>query len=97
MTKKLAQLIPFGKENAISRRQLSESLGMHDRRVRKSIEKARSDGLMIVNLGDGSGYYQTDDLDEIAKQYRKDTARAMSVLSRRKPMRHLLKAAGYKV
>lgn len=70
---------------------------MSDIGMRKAIERARADSLMIVNLEDGRGYYQTDDLDEIARQYRKDTSRAMAVLSRRKPMREKLKAAGYKV
>lgn len=97
MTEQLAKLIPFGKENAISCQRLAFTLGLPDRRMREAIEKARADGLMIINLGDGSGYYQTDNLDEIAQQYRKDTARAMSVLSRRKHMRKRLKAAGYKV
>lgn len=96
-TEILAATIPLGKENAITRKSLAIALGIPDRRMREAIEKARADGLMIVNLGDGNGYYQTNDLDEIAQQYHKDTARAMSVLSRRKPMRDKLKAAGYKV
>lgn len=97
LTLKLAAFIPFGKENAISRDVLACSLELSDRKMREAIEQARADGLMIVNLGDGNGYYQTDNLDEIEAQYRKDTARAMSVLKRRKPMRELLKAAGRSV
>lgn len=94
LTEVVVGKIPFGRENAIKRDVLAEELGISDRKVRKHIEKARASGFMIVNSGDGKGYYQTDDLDEISEQYWKDTSRAMAVLSRRKPMREVLKAAG---
>lgn len=92
MTEVLADKIPFGRENAISRERLANELGMSDREIRRYIEKARVDGLMIVNPG--CGYFQTDDLDELSEQYWKDTSRAMAVLTRRKRMRDILKAAG---
>ena len=41
--------------------------------------------------------YQSDDLDEIERQYKQNTARAMSILARRKEIRRRLKAAGRKV
>lgn len=97
MTEILSAKIPYGRENAISRKQLAHDLGMTDRRMREAVERARSDGLMIVNNGDGTGYYQTDDLDELYRQYKRDTAGAMAILSRRKPLRAKLKAAGYDV
>lgn len=97
MTEILKEKIPFGKENAIRREMLSNELGISDRAMREAIEQARADGMMIINIGDGSGYYQTNNLEEIAAQYHKDTARALSVLKRRKPMRDRLKSAGYQV
>ena len=47
---------------------------------------------MICN--DGEGYYQTEELGDLYRQYKRDTARAMSILKSRKPMRDVLKAAG---
>lgn len=93
----LAQKVPFGRENAISRKLLARELGICDRRMREAVEQARADGLMIVNNGDGSGYYQTEDLDELFRQYKRDTAGAMAILRRRNPLREKLKAAGYEV
>lgn len=90
----VAAKIPYGKENAVSRERLMQELGLTDRKVRRTIEKARSAGFMIVNPRNGNGYYQTDDLDEIADQYWADTSYAMSILSRRTHMRDILKAAG---
>lgn len=94
MTEVLSAKIPFGRENAISRERLANELGITDRKVRRHIEKARAAGLMIVNSCDGKGYFQAENLDDIAEQYWKDTSRAIAVLTRRKPMREVLKAAG---
>ena len=96
-TEMLAAAIPYGRDNAISRSMLAITMGTSDRRVRDLIEAARREGLIIINAQDGRGYYQTNDLDEIARQYRQDTARAMSILKRRKTMRRLLKEAGREV
>lgn len=89
--------IPFGRKNAIKRDTLCAKVGMGDRKVRKMIELARGFGFIIVNEQNGAGYYQSDDLDEIERQYKQDTARAMSILARRKEIRRRLKAAGRKV
>lgn len=89
--------IPFGKENAIRRADLVIKTGMSDRKVREEIEKARRDGHIIINRQDGRGYYRTNDISEIKSQYWQDTARALSILARRKEMRRILKEAGYAV
>ena len=47
-----------------------------------------------INRNDGEGYYQTEELGDLYRQYKRDTARAMSILKARKPMRDVLKAAG---
>lgn len=97
MTATLANVIPYGRRNAISRLALAAKLGMSDRQMRKAVEDARNEGLIILCECNGRGYYQSNDLDEISYQYRQDTSRAMSILKRRKPMRQLLKAAGRSV
>lgn len=84
--------IPDGRENAISRYHLCIKTGMNDRAVRECIELLRDEGNFICN--DGSGYYIADNLDDIERQYRKDHARALSVLKRLKPFRQALREAG---
>lgn len=48
--------IPEGFENAISRKQLCKKTGLGDRVVRKLIEEARRETIIVSN-NDGSGYW----------------------------------------
>lgn len=89
--------IPVGAANAIKRSELCKLLEMGDRYMRIVIAQARECGYMILNSQDGRGYYISDDLKEIYEQYKQDTSRALSILSRRKYMRRVLKEAGYPV
>lgn len=91
-TERIAALIPHGRRNAISREDLAAALHTTDRKMRKALAEAKKQGLMICN--DGDGYYQSDELSDLWRQYRRETARAMSILKARKPMREVLKAAG---
>lgn len=85
------------KQAAMSRTALCAALNMPDRQVRELIEQARREGAIIINLSDGAGYYLSDDPDVWERQYRQDTHRALSILSRRKALRAQLKAAGREV
>lgn len=96
-TEKLRALIPEDEEHAVTRTQLSIRLGLSDRVVRRAIEEARADGLLICNAQDGRGYYQSKDIAALRRQYLQDTARAMAILKRRKPLRDYLKAQGEEV
>ena len=91
-TERIAALIPHGRRNAITREALAAAMHTTDRKMRKAVSEAKRQGLMICN--DGDGYYQSDELSDLWRQYRRETARAMSVLKARKPMRDVLKAAG---
>ena len=91
-TERIAGLIPKGRRNAISREDLAAALHTTDRKMRKAVAEAKMQGVMICN--DGDGYYQSDELNDLWRQYRRETARAMSILKARKPMRDVLKAAG---
>lgn len=96
----LAAAIPYGKENAISREMLSIELNMADRRLRQGISAANKQGVYILNLGDvggAKGYYRPESMDEKYTYYKKERARAISGLSKLKPLRKELKEAGYKV
>lgn len=89
--------IPKGRRNAISRSSLVVKLGMDDRLIRRKIQEARDDGVLIINSG--TGYYQCDesDIEDIRHQYMTDKARALSTLKRCKTMRRILVAAGESV
>lgn len=91
-TERIAGLIPKGRRNAISREDLAAALHTTDRKMRKAVAEAKKQGVMICN--DGDGYYQSDELSDLWRQYRRETARAMSILKASKPMREVLKAAG---
>lgn len=91
---RIAGAIPFGWANAVTREHLSRELLLTDRKVRELIEQARRYGCIIINAQDGRGYYQSDDPNDWEKQYRQDTNRALSVLSRRKYLRQRLRAVG---
>jgi len=86
--------IPHGRENAVTRLQLRQATGLNDRWVRKHIQTARQRGVIIANEQNGAGYYQTDDIEEIAAQFRQNRSRAMTILTQQKHLRRRLKAAG---
>ena len=93
----ISQYIPFGRENAVTVEYLSEITGIHERKVRKKIEQARVEGYIIINNQDGKGYYQSDNIEEISKQYGQIRHRALSILRQQKHLRKILKAAGREV
>ena len=84
---------PFD-ERGITRRELARMFDTTDRSVRRAIEEARKMGYFIINDQNGAGYYRTDDLDTIERQYKQDTSRAMAILARRKAMRKFLRENG---
>lgn len=53
----IEEYIPFGKENAISRKDLAALTGLGDRTMRRKIARARRNH-PILNLQDGEGYYR---------------------------------------
>lgn len=93
----LVSYLHTGERNAISRETLADLMGMPDRKVRELIEKARNEGVFILNRQNGRGYYLPDSIDDIYRQYKQDTSRALSILKRRKYMRQILKEAGIEV
>lgn len=88
----IRDFIPYDK--GVTRAELCRLTGMGDRQVREAIARARQEGEIIINIQDGDGYRRTEDLDEMARQYKQDTARAMAILVRRKALRRRLKEAG---
>lgn len=83
-------LLKTGKENAITRYELSMITGMPDRAVRNEIERLRRE-MVILNDQDGKGYYISTDPAEIARYYRQEAARAKSIFFRLKACRAAIK------
>lgn len=61
----ILQYIPHGKENAISRNELSRLLKLPDRKIRKLIEQKRIKGIPILSSSSARGYWISDDISEI--------------------------------
>ena len=93
----ISRTIPFGRENAIKREDLARVLQVNDRQARHYIGVARLNGVIIANDQDGGGYFQTDKVEDILRQYKQETSRAMTILARRKAIRERLKEAGVEV
>ena len=93
----LVSHIPYGKDKAVSREFLCLLFGMSDREVRRMIHKARDEGHIIINDQKGAGYYRSDDIDDIARQYRQNKRRALAILAQQKYLRSRLKEAGREV
>lgn len=87
----------YGAENAVTRQELCAKTGLTDRAVREAIEIARRQGAFVMNRQDGKGYFLSNDVADLERQYKQDTNRALSILARRKSVRKRLKEIGAKV
>ena len=88
----ITSYIPTNKESAVSREMLCQWTGLSDRKVRKLIEKARREGIMILSFG--NGYYISEDLEDLKRYYAQERRRAISILARLKIIRRKLREAG---
>ena len=60
----MLELIPYGKENAISKQELMQLTGLSERVVRKKIHDLRQE-YVIISSSHRKGFYRTNDLQEI--------------------------------
>lgn len=65
--KEILNAIPYGKENAISRTELTLRLNIEDRMLRKAIETLRKRGEIILSSSHSKGYWRSDDVNEIER------------------------------
>lgn len=86
-----------GRQNARSRQMLCTLTGMSDRAVRREIEDLRGQGEFIITDEDGTGYYISEDISDVRRQYQKDMARICAISKRTKHLRDFLKAKGEEV
>ncbi len=91
MRARVLSCLMHGQDLANDRSWIAMHLGMSDRTVRQMIEELRNEGHLICNSQDGRGYFIAETDAEIARQYRQDCARAMSILRRIKPFRRAMK------
>jgi len=75
----ILEFIPYGRGNAIKRKTLRDLIGCTDREMRNYIAIARKE-TPIINLQDGSGYYQPKDKDELERYIMQEKARAEKIL-----------------
>lgn len=81
MTELTIDMIPFGRENAVTREELCRITGMSDRIMRKSLHDLRRDHC-IINLQNGRGYFRPgeDDGPLVKRFLKQERARALSSL-----------------
>lgn len=79
----IEELIPHGRDNAVTRLNLMAATGLNDREVRAHIEGARKHGTVIINLQNGEGYFQPneEDYEYVQRQYNQQRSRAMKILA----------------
>ena len=92
----IVDFIGVGKENAVTRGELGALTNLPDRAVRKLIQEARDQGEIIINAQDGAGYYRSNDVGELKRQYRLNRSRALSVLRQQKYLRRKIREAEQK-
>ena len=85
----LLELIPEGKENAISRVCLGNKLGLTARETSKVVHSARIAGCLI--LSGPHGYYVSDNLEEVQEFYDLMQKRSVSLLAALKHARRFIK------
>lgn len=58
-----------------------------DRDLRRAIERARQEGMIICNAQDGNGYFLPNSYEDLDRQERRNTNRALSILRQNKYIR----------
>jgi len=93
---RILALIPFEHARAVHRLDLAKYTGMHERDIRRIIERARAAGAFI--LSDDMGYWQAntgteEGAAEIMRFYRREGGRIRALARRLDPVRQRVEAA----
>ena len=91
----IVNLIPKGKDHAVTRSALRFATDMSDRKVRQAIHDARVAGHLIVSTD--KGYYIPDDVRDLIKFYRQEKKRLASTYAGVRNIRAQLKEMGVEV
>lgn len=76
---RILELIPKGRENAVSLYYLAEMLNVNERTIKKYVSHIRKNGTPIV--GDQFGYYKPANREELQWYYRIFRKRGLTALS----------------
>lgn len=85
----LFELVPYGKQNAISGQQLAKRLHKNVRGMCSLIHEARMSGLLILS-GD-AGYWRSENLDELKEFYKRMRSQGIGTLAAAKSARLKIK------
>lgn len=86
--------IPAGRENRITREELSRLTGRADRLNRRAIEEARKAGVPVISSSRGKGYYIAETQGETDALLREIWARVRSLLKTYWTLKKRLKLDG---
>lgn len=88
----IMQMLPVGKENAMSSEALVEKLGLACKReLQAHIAKERKEGAVILSTTTG-GYYQSSDREEVTEFVRTLEKRAKNTMNALKSARKYLRS-----
>lgn len=87
-------ILSYFKPGYNTRNELVIRTGVTDRKVRDEIENARKNGSIILNMQDWKGYFISDNIENLKKQYKQNKSRAGSILVQQKFLRRKLEEAG---
>lgn len=89
------ELLSWGQENALSRRDLADITGLTDREVRRTVARERKRGLPIVSDPERGGYYLPASPEDLARFIRSMRHRAVETMAAANAMDEtLLEALG---
>lgn len=90
----IAQYVPYGKENAVSRAELCKLTGYDDRRIRDEIKKANNmleeQNEAIISSSGKRGYWRTNDIKELEEYERECRNRCRKIAENLMPVVRIL-------
>lgn len=94
----IADYIPSGRENAVSRVELHRLTGIPDRDIRDAIKRANRaltvEGKAIVSSAGARGYWITEDMAEMEAYLAESSRRSRSQYQNDAPVRDLVRRLG---
>ncbi len=90
---KIAELIPTGRENAVSIKTLMHSTGWTERAIRAAVNRERVSGALILSNRQDGGYYLPQNRSEIQEFITSNEAQAFSTLRMLRAAREQLEAS----
>lgn len=77
----MIEYLKTGRDNAITRQELSMATGMSDRAVRMDIARLREKGIAVISTSDSTGYYLAENIGEVRHYIAETRSIAMKLLN----------------